>query len=309
MRQRELGNGLAVSAQGLGCMAMSQVYGPADDAESASTINRALDQGVTLLDTADVYGLGHNEQLVGRAVRGRRDQVVIATKFGFVPGGAQAGRQLNGEPDYVRSACEASLTRLGTDYIDLYLQHRVDPHTPVEESVGAMAELIGAGMVRHIGLSEATPDELRRAHAVHPLAAAQNEWSLWTRDHEYNGVLTTMRELGIGFVAFSPLGRGFLTGLLSGPGNLAATDMRRSSPRFQDANLASNQDLVAQLRGIASGKNCTVAQLALAWVHARGADVVPIRARRRPGISTPTSPPPESSWTVMSSPHWTPPSR
>ncbi|WP_236794842.1 aldo/keto reductase [Amycolatopsis sp. GM8] len=260
-------------------MAMSQTYGPADEAESIATINRALDSGISLLDTADIYGQGHNEQLVGRAVAGRRDQVVIATKFGFVAGGG--GRRLAGEPSYVNAACEASLKRLGTEYIDLYLQHRVDPATPVEETVGAMADLVAAGKVRHIGLSEASAEQITRAHAVHPLTAVQNEWSLWTRDHESNGVLAAMRELGIGFIAFSPLGRGFLTGALNGPDNLAPADMRRTNPRFQAGNFAKNLELVDHLRELAAHKGCSVAQLALAWVLARGEDVVPIPGTKK----------------------------
>jgi aryl-alcohol dehydrogenase-like predicted oxidoreductase len=279
MRIRSL-DGLTVSAQGLGCMGMSATYGPADEQESVATIHAALDSGVTLLDTADVYGNGHNEELVGRAVAGRRDQVVLATKFGFVTGDP-SGRRLDGRPDHVRAACEASLRRLGVDHIDLYYQHRVDPQTPIEDTVAALADLVAAGKVRHIGLSEATGEEIRRAHAVHPVTAVQSEWSLWTRDPETNGVRETLVELGIGFVAFSPLGRGFLSGELRSPDDLAPDDLRRGNPRFQGENFARNLELVDRVRELAEQKGCTPGQLALAWVLTRGENVVAIPGTKR----------------------------
>ncbi len=270
-----------MSAQGLGCMGMSEFYGPGDEAESIATIELALDLGVTLLDTADMYGPFTNEQLVGRAIAGRRDEVVLATKFGNqrATDGTRLG--VNGRPEYVRSACDASLQRLGVDHIYLYYQHRVDPDTPIEETVGAMAELVAAGKVRHLGLSEAAPDTIRRAHAVHPITAVQTEWSLWTRDPETNGVLATVRELGIGFVAYSPLGRGFLSGAITSPADLPDDDFRRHNPRFQGANFTRNLRLVDQVREIAADKGVEPSQLALAWVLAQGDDVVPIPGTKR----------------------------
>ncbi|MEU8438673.1 aldo/keto reductase [Streptomyces sp. NPDC029216] len=278
VRIRHLGE-LAVSAQGLGCMGMSHAYGDSDDAQSIATLNRALDLGVTLLDTADFYGFGHNEELVGRAVAGRRDEAVIATKFGFAN---RLGEPtvIRGDAAYVRQACEASLRRLGVDHIDLYYQHRVDPQVPIEETVGAMAELVQAGKVRHLGLSEAGAETIRRAHAVHPIAALQSEWSLWTRDLEAE-VAPVCRELGIGMVPFSPLGRGFLTGRYQSVEGLAETDLRRTQPRFADGNLERNLAIVAKLEELAAAKGITAGQLALAWVQHRGEDVVPIPGTRR----------------------------
>jgi len=276
-----LGQSLVVSAQGVGCMGMSATYGAADEQESVATIHHALDRGVTLLDTANIYGAGHNEQLVGRAVAGRRDDVVIATKFGFVTPTTPDGRRIDGRPEHVHAACDESLARLGVDHIDLYFQHRVDSDTPIEETVGAMGELVDAGKVRFVGLSEAGPDDIRRAHATYPVAAVQSEWSLWTRDHETNGVLATTRELGIGFVAFSPLGRGFLSGAVRAPEDLEEGDMRRGHPRFQGENFARNLDLAEHVRALAQQKGCTASQLALAWVLAQGDDVVPIPGTRR----------------------------
>ncbi|QGV78327.1 aldo/keto reductase [Streptomyces ficellus] len=275
---RHLGE-LAVSAQGLGCMGMSHAYGEADEAQSVATIHRALDLGVTLLDTADFYGAGHNEELIGRAIAGRRDEVVLATKFGFAN---RLGEPtvIRGDAAYVREACDASLRRLGVDHIDLYYQHRVDPEVPIEETVGAMAELVAAGKVRHLGLSEAGAGTLRRAHAVHPIAALQSEWSLWTRDLEAE-IAPVCRELGIGLVPFSPLGRGFLTGRYSSVDGLAANDIRRTQPRFADGNLDRNLAIVARLEELASAKGVTAGQLALAWVQHRGGDVVPIPGTRR----------------------------
>ncbi len=275
---RHLGS-LTVSAQGLGCMGMSHGYGATDDAQSIATLHRALDLGVTLLDTADFYGAGHNEELIGRAVAGRRDEVVLATKFGFAN---RLGEPtlIRGDAAYVRQACEASLRRLGVDHIDLYYQHRVDPQVPIEETVGAMAELVKAGKVRHLGLSEAGAATVRRAHAVHPVAALQSEWSLWTRDLEAE-IAPLCRELGIGLVPFSPLGRGFLTGRYSSVEGLAETDVRRSQPRFADGNLERNLAIVAALEELAATKGVTVGQLALAWVQHRGDDVVPIPGTRR----------------------------
>ncbi|MEU8822429.1 aldo/keto reductase [Streptomyces sp. NPDC048636] len=275
---RTLGS-LTVSAQGLGCMGMSHAYGASDDQQSVKTIHRALDLGVTLLDTADFYGSGHNEELVGRALTGRRDQAVIATKFGFANKLGEKTR-IRGDAEYVRQACDASLRRLGVDHIDLYYLHRVDPEVPIEETVGAMAELVAAGKVRFLGLSEASAATLRRAHAVHPVSALQSEWSLWTRDVEAE-VAPVCRELGIGLVPFSPLGRGFLTGRITSVDTLEETDMRRSQPRFTDGNLDRNLAIVERLRELAAEKGVTAGQLALAWVQHRGDDVVPIPGTRR----------------------------
>jgi aryl-alcohol dehydrogenase-like predicted oxidoreductase len=272
---------LRVSAQGLGCMGMSAAYGPGDDEESLATINAAIDRGVTMLDTANVYGPeGANETLVGKAISGRRDDVVVATKFGvYYDDDGQAAR---GDAAYVRQCCEASLERLGVEYIDLYYQHRVDPRVPIEETFGALAELVRAGKVRYLGLSEASVTSIRRAHAVHPVSALQNEWSLWTRDVE-DEALPVCRELGIGIVAYSPLGRGFLTGMVTSTDALADSDMRRRLPRFMDGNIGRNLALVAALREIADARGVTIAQLALAWVQHRGSDVVPIPGTKRRG--------------------------
>ena len=281
MEQRKLGSGgLVVSAQGLGCMGMSEFYGQADEAESVAVIHRAIDLGVTFLDTADMYGVGHNEQLVGRAIRDRRDKVVLATKFGNVRGPKGEFLGVNGRPDYVRSACDASLRRLGVDTIDLYYQHRVDADTPIEDTVGAMAELVRQGKVRYLGLSEAAAPTIRRAQKVHAIAALQTEYSLWSREPE-DEVLPTCRELGIGFVAYSPLGRGFLTGQIRRFEDLAEDDYRRKAPRFQGENFQRNLDVVERVREIASGKGCTPGQLALAWLLARGGDIVPIPGTKR----------------------------
>jgi aryl-alcohol dehydrogenase-like predicted oxidoreductase len=282
MKTRRLGaRGPEVGAIGLGCMGMSDFYGPRDEAESLATIHRALDLGVTLLDTADVYGPHTNEELVGRAVRERRrGGVVVATKFGIVRGSDPSARGANGRPEYVRASCEGSLRRLGLETIDLYYQHRVDPATPIEETVGAMAELVRAGKVRFLGLSEASAPTLRRAHAVHPITALQSEYSLFTREHEA-GVLAACRELGVGFVAYSPLGRGLLTGRFRAPSDLAADDWRHSSSRFGAANLEANAALAAPLFEMAAAKGCTAPQLALAWVLAKGGDVVPIPGTKR----------------------------
>jgi len=281
MRTRTLGSHLTVSAQGLGCMGMSEFYGDGDDAESIATIHRAIDLGVTLFDTADMYGPFTNEVLVGQALADRRDRVVLATKFGNQRAADGTRIGVNGRPEYVRSACDDSLRRLGVDHIDLYYQHRVDPDTPIEETVGAMAELVAAGKVRFLGMSEAAPDTIRRAHAVHPIAALQTEWSLWTRDPETNGVLDTVRELGIGFVAYSPLGRGFLSGAITTPDDLAEDDFRRHNPRFQGDNFAKNLALVDRVKELAAAKGVTPSQLALAWVLAQGDDVVPIPGTKR----------------------------
>jgi aryl-alcohol dehydrogenase-like predicted oxidoreductase len=276
MEKRKLGSqGLEVSALGLGCMGMSEFYGSRNDEESLSTIHRALDLGLTFLDTADMYGPFTNEQLVGRAVRGRRDQVVIATKFGNMRGEDGSYLGINGRPDYVRSACDGSLKRLGVDHIDLYYQHRVDNSVPIEETVGAMAELVQAGKVRYLGLSEAAPPTIRRAQKVHPISALQTEYSLWSREPE-DEILPTVRELGIGFVAYSPLGRGFLSGRIKSLDDLEETDYRRRSPRFSGENFQKNLDLVKAIEEIASGKGVTPSQLALAWLLTRGSDIVPI---------------------------------
>jgi aryl-alcohol dehydrogenase-like predicted oxidoreductase len=281
MEMRALGKGgLTVSALGLGCMGMSEFYGPGDERESIRTIHRALEMGMTFLDTADVYGLGRNEELVGKAIRDRRDKVVLATKFGNVRGKDGSWQGVNGKPEYVRSCCEASLRRLGVDVIDLYYQHRVDPATPVEETVGAMADLVREGKVRFLGLSEAAPGSIRRACAVHPIAALQSEYSLWTRDPETE-VIPTCRELGVGFVPYSPLGRGIFGGRIRGPADIAEGDYRRNSPRFQGDNLARNLSLVTRLDEIAAEKKCRPSQVALAWLLARGTDIVPIPGTKR----------------------------
>ena len=284
MRQRRLGGqGLVVSSLGLGCMGMSEFYGALDDAESVATIHRALDLGITLLDTADVYGPHTNERLVGRAIAGRRDAIVLATKFGIVRGPDPRSRGVNGRPEYVRASCDASLQRLGVDHIDLYYQHRVDANVPIEETVGAMADLVGQGKVRYLGLSEAAPATIRRAHAVHPISALQTEYSLWSREPEAE-ILPMCHELGIGFVAYSPLGRGFLTGRFRRFEDLPPDDYRRTVPRFQGENFDKNLGLVKRVEEIAGEKGCTPAQLALAWLLARGEDIVPIpgtKQRRR----------------------------
>jgi aryl-alcohol dehydrogenase-like predicted oxidoreductase len=274
MEQRNLRD-LPVSAMGLGCMGMSEFYGASNEAEAIATIRRALDLGVTFLDTADMYGPFTNEKLVGKAVRGRRDEVVVATKFGNMRGEDGAFLGISGQPDYVRKACDASLLRLGVDVIDLYYQHRVDTKTPIEETVGAMADLVRAGKVRHLGLSEAAPATIRRAHAVHPISALQTEYSLWSRDPE-DEILPTVRELGIGFVAYSPLGRGFLTGRFKSIDDLDEKDFRRRSPRFQGENFQRNLELVARIEELAREKGTTPSQLALAWVLRQGNDIVPI---------------------------------
>jgi len=281
MKTRKLGRqGLEVSALGLGCMGMSDFYGGRDETESVATINRALDLGVTFLDTADMYGVGANEELVGRVVRERRDWIIVATKFGNVRGPDGSFKGVNGRPDYVRAACDASLKRTGLDFIDLYYQHRVDPEVPIEETVGAMADLVSAGKVKYLGLSEAAPATIRRAHAVHPITALQTEYSLWSRDVE-DQILPTVRELGIGFVPYSPLGRGFLTGQFKTPEDLDAGDTRRNHPRFQGEAFRKNLDLVAAIGVMAADKGCTPAQLALAWVLRQGEDIVPIPGTKR----------------------------
>jgi aryl-alcohol dehydrogenase-like predicted oxidoreductase len=281
MEQRTLGSqGLVVSALGLGCMGMSQSYGPGDDRESVATIHRALDLGMTFLDTADVYGLTANERLVGRAIAGRRDEVALATKFGNQRRPDGSWVRVNGEPDYARQACDASLERLGVDHIDLYYQHRVDRTVPVEETWGVLAELVQAGKVRYLGISEAAPETVRRAHAVHPISAGQYEWSLFTRDLE-DELLGTLRQLGIGVVAYSPLGRGFLSGRITSPDDFGEDDFRRGHPRFTGENFARNLELVERVRQLAAAKGVTPSQLAIAWVLSRGDDVVPIPGTKR----------------------------
>jgi aryl-alcohol dehydrogenase-like predicted oxidoreductase len=282
MEKRALGkNGPLVSALGLGCMGMSDFYGPRDEAESLATLNHALDRGVDFLDTADMYGFGENEELLGKLLRTRREEVFLATKFGFIRDRADPGkRAVSGRPEYVKAACDASLRRLGTEVIDLYYAHRIDASIPIEETVGAMADLVRAGKVRHLGLSEAGPESLRRACAVHPIAALQSEYSLWSRDVEAR-VLGVCRELGIAFVPYSPLGRGFLTGQFKSINDFAPDDQRRSQPRFQGENFTRNLELVEHVKAMASRKGCSAAQLALAWVLAQGPDIIPIPGTRR----------------------------
>ena len=282
--QRTLGTGsaaLTTSALGLGCMGMSEFYGAGDETESLATIHAALDVGVTFLDTADMYGPFVNEELVGRAIQGRRDEVQLATKFGNERGEDGSFKGVNGQPDYLRRAVDGSLTRLGVDHIDLYYQHRIDTTVPIEDTWGALAELVQAGKVKHLGISEAAPETIRRAHAVHPITALQTEWSLWTRDVEDDGVLDTVRELGIGFVPYSPLGRGFLSGEIRSLDDMAPNDFRRNNPRFQGENFVKNLELVDRVTEIAKAKGCTPGQLALAWVLAQGDDVVPIPGTKR----------------------------
>ncbi len=281
MHTRTLGrSSLSTSALGLGCMGMSEFYGDGDEAESIATIHHAVERGVVFLDTADMYGVGRNEELIGKAIKGIRDQVCLATKFGNMRGTDGSFQGINGKPEYVRASCEASLQRLGIDVIDLYYQHRVDTTTPIEETVGAMAELVREGKVRFLGLSEAAPATIRRAHAVHPIAALQTEYSLWSREPE-DEILPTVRELGIGFVPYSPLGRGFLTGQIKSPDDLAPGDFRRHNPRFQGENFRRNLDLVAKIEQLAQAKGCRASQLALAWVLAQGEDIVPIPGTKR----------------------------
>jgi len=281
MQKRKLGTqGLVVSELGLGCMGMSEFYGPRDDEESCKTLDRALELGIDFLDTADAYGPLLNEELVGRALRGRRERIVVATKFGTVRGADGSWKGVNGRPEYVRACADASLKRLGIEVIDLYYQHRVDPQVPIEETVGAMAELVGAGKVRYLGLSEAAPATIRRAHAVAPISALQTEYSLWSREPE-DELLATVRELGVGFVAYSPLGRGFLTGAFSSPDDFGQGDRRRIMPRFQGENFAKNLELVARVRQLAAARDVTAGQLALAWLLAQGDDIVPIPGTKR----------------------------
>lgn len=281
MEIRKLGSaGLEVSALGLGCMGMSDFYGTRDDEESIKTLHYAIDAGINFLDTADMYGVGKNEELVGRAIKDRRNQVILATKFGNVRADDGTFLGVNGHPDYVRDACEKSLRRLGVDHIDLYYQHRVDPTIPIEETVGAMAELVQQGKVRFLGLSEAAPETIKRAHAVHPISALQTEYSLWSREPEEE-ILPTIRELGIGFVPYSPLGRGFLTGQIQTFDDLEEDDYRRYSPRFQGENFQKNLDLVERIKEIAEEKRCHPSQLALAWLLAQGDDIVPIPGTKR----------------------------
>ena len=281
LSQRKLGaQGLKVSALGLGCMGMSEFYGGRDDQESIATIHRSLELGCNFLDTADMYGSGSNEELVGRAIKGRRDKVVLATKFGNVRGPNGEFLGVKGTPEYVKQACDASLKRLGVDVIDLYYQHRVDKTVPIEDTVGAMAELVKAGKVRYLGLSEASPKTIRRAHKVHPISALQSEYSLWERDPE-DEIIPTLRELSIGFVPYSPLGRGFLTGQIKRFEDLAQDDYRRNAPRFQGENFQRNLDLVAKIQELAAEKKCTTAQLALAWVLAQGDSIAPIPGTKR----------------------------
>jgi aryl-alcohol dehydrogenase-like predicted oxidoreductase len=281
MKQTNLGTqGLKVSQLGLGCMGMSEFYGARDDEESIATIHRALDLGITFLDTSNIYGPYTNEVLVGKAISGRRNEVQLATKFGIVRSEDPAARGVNGKPEYVKSSCEASLKRLNVEVIDLYYQHRVDPNTPIEETVGAMAELVKEGKVRYLGLSEAAPSTIRRAHATHPISVLQTEYSLWSREPEEE-ILPTLRELGIGLVPYSPLGRGFLTGQIKSPDDFEADDYRKNSPRFQGENFQKNLDLVQRIEKMAKAKGCTTSQLALAWVLAQGDDLAPIPGTKR----------------------------
>ena len=281
MNTRILGRNLEVSALGLGCMGMSAFYGQRDDAHSLETLDRALELGIFFWDTADMYGPHLNEELVGKALKGRRDQVVLATKFGIqLLSSDPMDRRINGRPEYVRQACDASLKRLNTDYIDLYYQHRVDPETPIEETVGAMKELVQAGKIRHIGLSEAAPQTIERAHAVHPITALQTEYSLWSREPEAE-IIPTLKKLGIGFVPYSPLGRGFLTGALRSPDDFDADDYRRHSPRFQGENFDKNLEVARKVEELAQQKNCTPAQLALAWILAQDKSFVPIPGTKK----------------------------